>query len=132
MQLLKGITHLHKYLLALCNSTQIMYTATAINNLKPKTGIWQRKSSWQQQLARESQLAPGSVLLLLLVLVVGTSQTSPGSGESFPLGRSWCWWHQGTTILIPNASYSAPSLLCCSILELCCVVRLCYVSQCAT
>ena len=39
------------------------------------------------------------------------SKTSPGSGESFPLGRSWCWWHRGSTVLTPNASDSAPCVM---------------------
>ena len=52
MQLLKGITHLHKYLLALCNSTKIMYAATAINHLKLKTEV-----SSSRHLAKEKQLA---------------------------------------------------------------------------
>ena len=57
-------------MLVLCNSIQIMCTATEIHNLKLKTEVIchlakEKQLSWQ--LARESQLAPSSVLLLLVV-----------------------------------------------------------------
>ena len=64
-----------------------------------------------RQLARESQLAPSWCWW-------PPAQTSPGSGESFPLGRSWCWWwHQATTTnLIPKPTDSVlfPAAPCCA------------------
>ena len=73
------------------------------------------------------------VLVLVVLLVVGERKTSPGSGESFPLGAQ-AWWPAGASSTFQHdRPEPCPELQSLFLplrrnLELCCVVSLCCVS----